>query len=181
MGKPREVASAAGAAPGLEVVPIERVASRIYLIRGQKVMLDQDLALLYGVTTGNLNLAVRRNARRFPEDFVFQLSADEHDSLLLQTAIPKARGGRRTPPFAFTEQGVAMLSSVLRSDRAADVNVVIMRTFVRLRQVLASNEELARKVAQHDRQIAILFDHVQKMLAPPPAKRNPIGFVPPGE
>ena len=167
------------AKPAADIIPIERIASRIYLIRGQKVMLDEDLAVLYGVTTGNLNLAVRRNARRFPEDFIFQLSSAEFDSLLLQNAIAKGRGGRRTPPFAFTEQGVAMLSSVLRSNRAADVNVIIMRTFVRLRQVLATNEDLARKVAQHDRQIAVLFEHIHTMLAPAPVKKNPIGFVPP--
>lgn len=164
-------------AAGHVVVPIERIASRIYVIRGQSVMVDSDLAELYGVTTGNLNLAVRRNQRRFPKDFVFQLSAKEFDSLILQNAIAKARGGRRTAPYVFTEQGVAMLSSVLKTNRAADVNVAIMRTFVRIRRVLASNEELARKVAQHDRQIAVLFDNLQQLLAPPPAKKNPIGYI----
>ena len=160
------------------IIPIESIASRIYLIRGGKVMLDADLAELYGVTTGNLNLAVRRNERRFPQDFVFHLHAEEFESLLLQNAISKGRGGRRTLPYAFTEQGVAMLSSVLRSDRAADVNVVIMRAFVRLRQMLATNEEVARKVAQHDRQIAVLFEHVQKLLEPPePKKKRSIGFI----
>lgn len=159
--------------------PIERIAGCIYLIRGQKVMLDADLAVLYGVTTGNLNLAVRRNQRRFPDDFVFRLTVEEHASLPLQNAIAKGRGGRRTLPFAFTEQGVAMLSSVLRSDRAADVNVAIMRTLVRLRQILATHEDLARKVAQHDRQITVLFDQVQKLLAPPPLKKKTIGFPPP--
>lgn len=138
------------------------------------------LAALYGVTTGNLNLAVRRNQRRFPEDFVFQLTAEEFEALRLQNARPKGRGGRRTPPYAFTEQGVAMLSSVLRSDRAAEVNVAIMRTFVRLRQVLATNEELARKVAQHDKEIAVLFKHVKALLEPPQGpKKHPIGFIPP--
>ena len=165
--------------PNVETIPIESVATRIYLIRSQKVLLDQDLAELYGVTTGNLNLAVRRNQRRFPNDFMFQLSPAEFDSLLLQNAITKGRGGRRTPPIAFTEQGVAMLSSVLRSDRSIDVNVIIMRTFVRLRQVLATNEDLAQKMAKHDRQIAILFEHVQRMLSPAPVKKNPIGFVTP--
>lgn len=162
------------------VIPIERIARQIYLIRGEKVMLDSDLAALYGVTTGNLNLAVRRNQRRFPEDFVFQLTAEEFEALRLQNARPKGRGGRRTPPYAFTEQGVAMLSSVLRSDRAAEVNVAIMRTFVRLRQVLATNEELARKVAQHDKEIAVLFKHVKALLEPPQGpKKHPIGFIPP--
>jgi hypothetical protein len=157
------------------VIAVERIASRIYVIRGESVMLDSDLADLYSVSTGNLNLAVRRNERRFPKDFVFQLSPKEFDSLLLQSAIAKARGGRRSPPYAFTEQGVAMLSSVLKSNRAADVNVVIMRTFVKIRRMLATNEELARMVAQHDRQIAVLFENLQQLLTPPAAKKNPIG------
>ena len=160
-------------------IPVERVAARIYVILGENVMLDSDLADLYAVSTGNLNLAVRRNQRRFPKDFVFQLSPKEFDSLLLQTAIAKGRGGRRSPPYAFTEQGVAMLSSVLKSNRAADVNVVIMRTFVRIRRMLATNEELARKVAQHDRQIAVLFNNLEKLLAPPATRKSPIGYIHP--
>lgn len=164
-------------AAALVTVPIERIASRIYVIRGQSVMMDADLAELYGVTTGNLNLAVRRNQRRFPKDFVSQLSAKEFDTLILQNAIAKKRGGRRSAPYAFTEQGVAMLSSVLKSNRAADVNVAIMRTFVKIRRVLATNEELARKVAQHDREIAVLFDNLENLLAAPAAKKNPIGFI----
>jgi hypothetical protein len=161
------------------LIPLERIAAQIYVIRGQSVMLDADLAELYGVTTGNLNLAVRRNKQRFPEDFVFQLTADEFESLLLQNAISKGRGGRRTPPFAFTEHGVAMLSSVLRSDRAADVNVAIMRTFIRLRRMLSSNEELARKVAQHDEEIGVLFEHIRGLLEQPEPEKDPIGFVHP--
>ena len=122
---------------------------------------------------------MKRNQNRFPEDFSFQLSKEEFDDLRSQTGI-SSWGGRRYAPYAFTEQGVAMLSSVLRSKRAADVNVAIMRTFVRLRQMLATNEELARKVAQHDRQIAVLFEHVQKLLEQPePKKKRPIGFVHP--
>ena len=159
------------------IIPVESIAGRIYVIRGESVMLDSDLADLYGVTTGNLNLAVRRNQRRFPKDFVFQLSPKEFDSLLLQNAIANRRGGRRSPPYAFTEQGVAMLSSVLKSNRAADVNVAIMRTFVKIRRVLATNEELARKVAQHDREIAVLFENLQQLLTPPAPKRNPIGYI----
>lgn len=160
------------------LIPIERIAGRIYVIRGAKVMLDSDLAALYGVTTGNLNKAVKRNRRRFPEDFVFQLSAGEHAALRFQIGrANRGRGGRRSPPYAFTEQGVAMLSSVLRSDRAADVNVVIMRTFVRLRQVLATDGELARRLARHDRQIAVLFEHVKSLLeSPDPPQKQPIGF-----
>ena len=160
------------------VIPIERIASRIFLVRGQKVMVDSDLAALYQVLTKNLNLAVRRNIRRFPKDFMFQLTAKEGEVLRLQFATSNAgSGGRRYAPYVFTEQGVAMLSSVLKSDRAADVNVTIMRTFVRFRQVLSTNEELARKVAQHDRQITILFENVQRMLAPPAVKKNRIGFA----
>src|ERR1700687_4794234 len=118
------------------IIPVERIASRIYLIRGEKVMLDGDLAELYGVMTGNLNKAVSRNLKRFPEDFMFQLTQVEAEALVFQTGIAKAgRGGRRTAPYAFTEQGVAMLSSVLHSDRAAEINVAIMRTFVKLRGV----------------------------------------------
>ncbi|MCP4550409.1 MAG: ORF6N domain-containing protein [bacterium] len=131
------------------LIPIERIVSQIYLIRGEKVMLDSDLAVLYGVETKSLNKAVTRNRRRFPDDFMFRLTREEWDALRFQIGTSnEGRGGRRYLPRVFTEQGVAMLSSVLRSDRAADVNVAIMRTFVRLRQAIATNEELARKVAQ---------------------------------
>lgn len=163
------------------VIPLERIASRIYLVRGEKVMLDSDLAELYQVETKNLNKAVKRNPSRFPEDFMFQLTKEEADSLRLQTGTSNdTRGGRRYLPYVFTEQGVAMLSSVLRSPRAVEVNVVIMRTFVRIREILASNRDLARRVQEHDRQIAILFDTVRKLLEPPPAPRkNPIGYIHP--
>jgi len=164
-------------------IPLERVANSIYLIRGEKVMLDSDLAELYGVTTGNLNKAVKRNTRRFPHDFIFQLTQEEYDSLIFQFGISKnGRGGRRTPPYAFTEQGVAMLSGVLNSDRAVEVNVAIMRTFVRMRELLATNDDLARKVAEHDHHIAVLYDHLEKLLEPPePPKKNPIGYIYPEE
>lgn len=158
---------------------VERIASRIYLIRGEKVMLDADLAQLYGVSTTALNQQVKRNTGRFPPDFAFQLTDSEWQSLLSQIVISNAgRGGRRTPPRAFTEQGVAMLSGVLRSQRAVEVNVAIMRTFVRLRRLLATNEDLARKVALHDRQIAALFEHVGRLLEPPAApRRQQVGYV----
>jgi hypothetical protein len=113
------------------VVPLEVIERRIYLIRRQKVMLDQDLAELYGATTGNLNLAVRRNEVRFPEDFMFQLNAEETRSLLLQSARAKVRGGRRTPPYAFTEQGVAMLWGVLKTQRRVPADLAVMRGFVK--------------------------------------------------
>jgi len=170
----------ASTAVALEVIPVERIASRIYVIRRQKVMIDSDLAELYDVLTKNLNLAVRRNKRRFPEDFMFRLTAKEAQALRLQNATSKSggRGGRRYVPYVFTEQGVAMLSSVLKSERAADVNVMIMRTFVRLRNILATNEDLARRVAMHDHKINVLCDQVQKLLAPPKKrKKYKIGFA----
>ncbi len=139
------------------IIPIERIASRIYLIRGQKVMLDSDLAELYAVPTGRLNEQVKRNLDRFPDDFAFHLTRQEFDALRSQIAILEAPGRgehRKYLPFVFTEQGVAMLSSVLRSKRAVQVNVAIMRTFVKLRQILATHRDLARKVEEHDRQIA---------------------------
>ena len=165
------------------LIPIERIASQIYLIRGQKVMLDQDLAALYGVETRALNQAVTRNRSRFPEDFMFRLSWEEYRALRSQNVILESSGRgrhRKYTPRAFTQEGVAMLSGVLRSERAVEVNIAIMRTFVRLRQVLATNEELARKVEQHDRQIGVLMKHVKALLAPAdPSKKHPIGFAPP--
>jgi hypothetical protein len=163
-------------------VPNELIEQKIYLIRRHKVMLDADLAELYGVTTGNLNLAVRRNQRRFPEDFMFQLSRKEAQALLLQNARAKGRGGRRTPPYAFTEQGVAMLSSVLSSERAIEVNIAIMRAFVRLRVMLATHADLARRLNEleekYDEQFRVVFDAIRELMAPepvPPARR--IGFA----
>jgi len=161
------------------VIPIERIARRIYLIRGEKVMLDSDLAALYGVQTKVLLQAVKRNIERFPSDFLFQFSGAELENWRSQivTSNPAARMGLRRPPYAFTEHGVAMLSSVLRSKRAIQVNIAIVRAFTKLRQILASNRELARKVEQHDRQIAVLFDSIQKLLTlPEPPGKNPIGF-----
>ena len=158
------------------IVPIERIAAQIYLIRSEQVMLDSDLAELYHVETGALVRAMKRNLDRFPEDFAFQLSKEEFEDLRSQIGI-SSWGGRRYAPYAFTEQGVAMFSGILRSKIAVQVNVAIMRTFVRLRRMLATNEELARKVAQHDRQIGILFEHIQGLLEPPePQRRQPIGF-----
>ena len=141
-------------------------------------MLDSDLAELYGVTTAALNQAVNRNVKRFPNDFSFYLEQDEWDSLISQTVISnEGRGGRRKSPRVFTEQGVAMLSGVLRSERAIQVNVNIMRTFVHMRNLLATNEELARKVSEHDQQIANLYAHVEKLLKFPEPKKNPIGYI----
>src|ERR1039457_4119070 len=145
---PKKISSPADQLP----VPVELVERRIYLIRGQKVMLDSDLAELYQVTTGNLNLAVRRNLSRFPADFMFQLTKEETGSLLLQIARAKTgRGGRQTPPYAFTELGVAMLSSVLNSERAVQMNILIIRAFVRLREMIASNKDIAARVEKLER------------------------------
>jgi hypothetical protein len=166
-------------------VPQELIERRIYFVRGQKVMLDSDLAELYQVLTKNLNLAVRRNLERFPEDFVFQLTPEEAESLRLQIATSNAgRGGRRYLPYAFTELGVAMLSSVLNSERAVQMNIIIMRAFVRLREVLAGNKELAHrleqveaKLRQHGGAIGLLADEIRKLKQPPPVPPRPrIGF-----
>lgn len=167
---------------GQAVIPIERIAEQIYLIRGEKVMLDSDLAALYGVTTGALNQAVSRNKDRFPEDFSFQLSETEWSSLISQTVTSNTgRGGRRKLPWVFTEQGVAMLSSVLRSPRAVQVNIAIIRTFVRLREMLATHKDVLRKLEEHDRHIASLYAHVERLLTPPETKKNPIGYIWPRE
>src|SRR4030095_11002160 len=144
------------------LIPVERVAAQMYVIRSQTVMLDADLAALYGVETRALVQAVKRNAERFPPDFMFQLTDKEAEHLRSQF-VTSSWGGRRYNPYAFTEHGVAMLSSVLRSKRAVEVNITIVRTFVRLRRILATHEDLARKVAQHDRQIAVLFDQVKHL------------------
>jgi len=138
----------------LGVIPLERIQRAIYLVRGEKVMLDGDLAALYGVSTGNLNKAVKRNYSRFPADFMFQLTTEETENLRFQIGISSlGYGGRRYLPYAFTEHGVAMLSSVLRSERAVQVNIAIMRAFVQLRQVLATHTELARKLTELEQRI----------------------------
>lgn len=166
------------AMPDSIIISVERIASCIYVIRGEKVMIDSDLASLYDVETGHLVRAMKRNQERFPEDFVFHLSKEEFEQLKCQTGIASEWGGRRTPPYAFTEQGVAMLSGVLRSKRAVEVNLAIIRTFVRMRKLLATHEELARKVEQHDKHIASLYEYLRQLLEPPPAKpKNPIGFI----
>ena len=164
------------------VVPMERISQAILLIRGHRVMLDSDLAEMYGVATKVLIQAVKRNGDRFPEDFMFQLSSEEFDRLRSQF-VTSSWGGRRYTPYAFTEQGVAMLSSVLHSDRAIHANVEIMRAFVRLRQMLASNVELARKLAslerKYDAQFKVVFDAISELMTPPePKKKHPIGFGP---
>lgn len=139
-------------------------------------MLDSDLALIYGVETKRLNEQVSRNIERFPEDFMFQLSDEEFEILKSQIAT-SSWGGRRTLPRAFTELGISMLSSVLRSPQAIEANIKIMRTFVHVRTLLANNEDLARKVAEHDQHIAVLYEELNKLMLPPdPPRKNPIGF-----
>jgi len=162
------------------LIPAERIERAILFLRGEKVMLDSDLAALYGVATGNLNKAVARNRERFPADFIFQLSSDEAESLRFQFGISNQRGGRRYLPYAFTEQGVAMLSSVLRSPRAVKVNIEIMRAFVRLRQLLSTHADLARKLAdlekKYDKQFAIVFDAIRKLMEPTPVQPKEMGY-----
>jgi DNA-binding PadR family transcriptional regulator len=166
-----------------QLVSTEQIERLIHLARGEKVLLDADLARLYGVTTGNLNKAVKRNPQRFPADFMFQLSDEEAAGLIFQSGRSNRRGGRRHNPYAFTEQGVAMLSSVLRSERAVQVNVAIMRAFVSLRRMLAANQTLAKKLAElerrlagHDQAIRSLFDAIRKLMAPPAKPSRGIGF-----
>ena len=170
----REIASTTS------VIPVSRIEGAILLIRGKKVMLDADLAELYGVETGALNRAVLRNRDRFPEDFMFRLSRKEFMNLRCQFGISSCWGGRRYPPLAFTEFGVAMLSSVLRSPRAVQVNIDIMRTFVRLRELLSSPAELARSLKEleerYDKQFLLVFQAIRQIMAPHYPRRRKIGF-----
>ena len=159
----------------------EALAGLVRWVRGERVMLDADLARLYGVETGDLNRAVKRNARRFPDDFMFVLNKQEVANLICQIGISSSGwGGRRKPIMAFTEQGVAMLSSVLRSDRAADVNIAIMRTFVQLRRLMDSNRELARKIAEmekrYDEQFGTVFQAIQQLITEEEEPKRKIGF-----
>lgn len=161
------------------IIPSERIVNKIYIIRNRKVMFDKDLAELYGVKTMVLNQAVKRNMKRFPEDFMFKLDKKEFKSLISQFVISK-RGGTRNEPFVFTEQGVAMLSSVLNSDRAINVNIQIIRTFTRIRELLATNEILQRKLMamerKYDSKIKKIFDILQLLLADENKSKKEIGF-----
>lgn len=174
------------------IVPSAVVQARILVIRGRQVMLDQDLAELYGVETGALTRAVRRNADRFPSDFMFRLTAEEFTNLKSQLGTSSdGHGGRRYLPYVFTEQGVGMLSSVLRSKRAVAVNIEIMRAFVEIRRAAASYQELeerindlektaAGKFGEHEKHLATLFKALRELAAPPrPKPKHPIGFSPP--
>jgi hypothetical protein len=172
----------------------ENIVQLVFFVRGEKVMFDADLAKLYGVSTKALNQAFRRNKQRFPSDFSFQLSTGEYENLKSQIVTSSAgetnlrsqivtsslHGGRRRPPYAFTEQGVAMLSSVLRSSRAVEVNIAIMRTFVQLRRLMDTNRDLARKIEalenKYDEQFAVVFEAIKQLIAPPEPPRRRIGF-----
>jgi phage regulator Rha-like protein len=161
-------------------IDLIRVERSIRLIRGDKVILDEDLAKLYGIETKNLIKAIKRNPDRFPADFMFQLTNQEFKDLKSQSATTSQWGGRRTPPYAFSEQGVAMLSSVLHSSRAVQVNIEIMRTFVRLRQMLASNADLAERLEsleqKYDEQFRVVFDAIRQLMSPDTDEKESIGF-----
>jgi hypothetical protein len=167
----------------ISIVQTSRVAESIRLIRGHRVMLDEALAELYGVEVRELVQSVKRNIRRFPADFMFQLTADEAQALRSQSVIIKVGRGhhRKYLPYAFTEQGLAMLSGVLHSDRAIEVNIAIMRTFVQLRSMLSSNAELADKLARlekkYDTQFKVVFDAIRELMAPPSKSTRRIGFA----
>lgn len=173
--------------PDGSIVLSEQIEASVHVLRGQNVLLDGELADLYGVSVTALNQAVKRNPDRFPADFMFQVTAEERETLLSRNVMSKLavgterRGGRRTLPYAFTEQGVAMLSSVLKSKRAAQVNVEVMRTFVRLRRMLAGNAELAGRLEElekhYDKQFRAVFDAIRELMAPPQPERPPIGFT----
>ncbi len=165
--------------PTHDIIPAERIENRILLLRGQKVMLSGDLAELYEVEPKVLMQSVKRNVERFPADFMFQLAPHEV-AILKSQFVTSSWGGRRKPPYAFTEQGVAMLSSVLHSPRAIQVNIAIMRTFARLRHILASHADLARKLEelekQYDKQFRVVFDALRELMDPPAPPRKQIGF-----
>lgn len=171
------------------LVPVEHIAQSILILRGHRVLLDAHLAALYGITTTRLNQQVRRNLERFPGDFMFQLTAEEHTSLMLQIATSKpGRGGRRKLPLVFTEHGAIMAATVLNSPRAVEMSIYVVRAFVQLRELLASNKELAkrlddleariaRKLSTHDEAITGILKTIRELMNPPVPKRRSIGFV----
>ncbi|MCK4467409.1 MAG: ORF6N domain-containing protein [Desulfobacterales bacterium] len=166
------------------IVPTESIVNKIVFLRGEKVMLDRDLAELYGVETKVLKQAVRRNIKRFPDDFMFELTKEENLSLRSQNVTLKRGQHSKYLPFVFTEQGVAMLSSILNSEWAIEVNIAIMRAFVQLRRMISSHDKLARKLAEleqhlesHDEQIQAIFEAIRQLMAPPETKKKKIGFI----
>jgi ORF6N domain len=181
------MAQAAEKAGSLELLAAPAIEKRIFVVRGRQVMLDEDLADLYGVETRVLVQQVRRNEKRFPADFMFQLSAEEFSNLKSQFVISSGgHGGRRKRPLVFAEQGVAMLSGVLRSDRAIAVNIEVMRTFVELRRAASSYaaiearlKEIERELSGHDEQLTEIFAALRQLISPPAGPRRPVGFRPP--
>ncbi|MEK6337706.1 MAG: ORF6N domain-containing protein [Acidobacteriota bacterium] len=178
---PLQCASGGVTMKNSRVIPAERIEKAILYIRGEKVMLDSDLASLYGVTTARLNQQVTRNIERFPADFMFELSKEEFKSLMLQIATSKkGRGGRRKLPRVFTEHGAIMAANVLNSERAVQASVQVVRAFVRLRQMLTSNSALARKLdeleGKYDRQFRVVFDAIRQLMSPPVTVGKQIGF-----
>jgi phage regulator Rha-like protein len=166
-----------------DMIPVEVIEKKILLIRGQKVILDRDLAELYGVEVKQLKRQVRRNMDRFPTDFMFQLSKEEHESLRRHFGTLKRGEHSKYLPYSFTDQGVAMLSSVLNSKRAIKVNIEIMRAFVRLREILSTHKELAhklteleRKIGKHDKEIKVIFEAIHQLMMPPEKPKRKIGF-----
>ncbi|NIQ88205.1 MAG: ORF6N domain-containing protein [Desulfobacterales bacterium] len=166
------------------LVPAEIIVRKILFLRGEKVLLDRDLADLYGIKTKVLKQAVRRNIKRFPEDFMFELTKEEFENWRSQFVTSnRDKMGLRYPPMAFTEQGVAMLSSVLNSDRAIEMNIAIMRAFVQLRKIITTNEELAKKleelehkIEKHDEDIGLIFEAIRELMTPPDTPPKKIGF-----
>ena len=169
------------------IVPVEHITQSILVLRGQRVILDRELAAIYGVTTGRLNEAIKRNARRFPEDFMFQLTAEESEHLRSHFAI-SSWGGRRYRPYAFTEHGAIQAANVLNSTRAVEMGVYVVRAFVKLRELLASNKDLARrldeleariqkKLTTHDEAITAMLSAIRQLMNPPQPKRRGIGFT----
>jgi ORF6N domain len=181
------MAQAIERADSLELIAAPAIEKRILVIRGRQVMLDEDLADLYGVETRVLVQQVKRNAKRFPEDFMLRLTSAEAEALRSQIVISnEGRGGRRYAPYVFTEQGIAMLSGVLRSDRAIAVNIEIMRTFVELRRVASSYaaiekrlEEIERELGGHDERLKQIFATLRQLTSPPARPKRPVGFRPP--
>lgn len=167
------------------LIPVERIEQRIYLIRGHKVIMDTDLAKLYQVSTKALNQGVKRNRNRFPEDFMFQLTSEETSALRSQIVTSNVgRGGRRNLPYVFTEHGVAMLSSVLRSQRAIEMNLLIVRAFIRLREMLASQKDIAQKIQdlertqqEHGIKIDAVYNMVKRLIEAPVKPKRRIGFA----
>lgn len=166
-----------------QMIPIEEIASKIFLIRGHRVMLDRDLAEIYGIATRNLNKAVTRNPERFPSEFMFRLNKQEFENLMFQSGT-SSWGGTRKLPRVFTEQGVAMLSSVLKSKTAIQVNIAIMKTFVKLRKIFSAHGELAdklfqleKKIKKHDEEIVTIFEAIRQLMSGPVKTKEKIGFV----